>query len=963
MRRILDRPEEGYWDRGVWQEAGGVDNRADDEADNGARTGASGEGWSGKPGSSALLPLATPGRMHQPSGRPSSPVSPSSPPPLPQHTSSRPPRPSVRSSLSPQSLRVFAEVPALQFSPLHLASASTNSISNQGNVDDLPSQSAQAVTLIPSTPQPLTCLANIVDSDNNDQNSSTPKGHDHASLPSSGSVAPLSSLNCLPPPNHTYSTSGPDAAHVNSARTVLGELQALTSPASHNPASLATSRRRNQTYSTRVRHTYTKASPHEPRVSQTVYNSYFLLPPSVDQPQPRTRDRSMSRPALASLAAQEPAANDKHLAAAGKPTITPCDPNIKEPDDQDMSTAAGANPEQRPQHQTSQLQCPDATNLLQYQRALRSCTPVPPNIRHLQPLTVLPTKFTYALPNRTASDNVAGANIQPHRLNFTQTNQEIRFGVIIERTPVQNLPERYLLNAARPFPVSSQLVRAGHRAALFSRTFKKRRAPKGSRVCGIRDLPAHQPSGCSQEGIDTSTPVTMMIPAQVRRTPAERFRNSTPGRLALQSFRGRATGRGNPASRGVSYPPLPFASDAPPLSETYTSRASVEITANQHSSAVDDDVPCGQNSSFTQNSTGRCLFATTRSPVGCQDIQLVSQTQYDRPAFEFWSGDQEPIQDFEPEERSDTDTVEVIYAPNKDSMIINLDNGEKLRVSRDEIESFLVTEALHEMQQPMAPPTAVIDDIAQLSVDNQTPIRSTQRQPLREISISDRLSGLGMTAHLLQVADRRPSPSSKGSPDVELEEHQPVDTERCNNEPSRLNSATIFGLTQPHVSHGHPLNFFSKPPPSTPLETHQSRSTPSRTHDLPRPSTMAIRSELPRTDHPRGSQPGHDQSNNSPPLRLAKSVGANVAARKHLMSDDLTSPAFRPPTRIDVSPPQASLAERLQQSIAQAVPAYAAWCPRLQPTPPPQLGTRLRRAHSTPYPAAGGQARWTHTKG
>ncbi|BEJ15895.1 hypothetical protein CspHIS471_0505000 [Cutaneotrichosporon sp. HIS471] len=621
--------------------------------------------------------------------------------------------------------------------------------------------------------------------------------------------------------------------------------------------------------------------------------------------------------------------------------------------------------------------------------------------RPLHPLTSLRNECNYFLPPRTKSDRNLFAprdfrDILPvileederHRLKFTQTRREFMYGDAknhkkakrkepprrrrtphgrprhqvrdaprpIDRITVQELRERYQLNGAKPFPVDSQLIRAGHRAASDARKpAKHRRALAGGRVHGIR-LPGDprivQSSNEPDERIESNTQsISTQVPPL---TPAERFHHSTPGRLLLQPIRGRAAGRANPAPGGVSYPPLPFTTATPPTrSTTHASRASTGITATGRHAASSGNVSRVLDSVRTGEPTGRRRQPPTtvsqRSSQSSQLIKLAPPTQYGRPALGFWNGEQEAIHDFEPEERLQARTPEPEDVPEDDRIFITMDNGEEILVSKSEIEGFMLTEALHEMAQPMSHSSSPHDHIEQFGDQDSAPALPMQgtRHPLEEIDLpeGDQFSGLNMTAYLLRIAGRVPQAQpQKTSRELKLDERrQRLEAKRREGETSHAQSIALSsGSTQPRSSQRQPPNRFSQPQPGllSPEHYDQTRPTQSDMSMVPQPyENFADSRQLPEPVRAYRSVSEPTLENSRPPLRRTKTVNANVAA------------PFKRPTRLNATPPpEPTFAERIQLSIAQAVPAYAALRPRRLPSPPPLLGVRMTRTRSMPYP-------------
>lgn len=80
-------------------------------------------------------------------------------------------------------------------------------------------------------------------------------------------------------------------------RTILGELViASPQPLDTRSGGPAPARRRNQTYSSRVRHTYRHATHQEPRLSQEMYNSYLDQQANTTHPPTPTSQQGPSRP-------------------------------------------------------------------------------------------------------------------------------------------------------------------------------------------------------------------------------------------------------------------------------------------------------------------------------------------------------------------------------------------------------------------------------------------------------------------------------------------------------------------------------------------------------------------------------------------------------------------------------------------------------------------------------------------
>ncbi|BEI85123.1 hypothetical protein CcaverHIS002_0505240 [Cutaneotrichosporon cavernicola] len=600
--------------------------------------------------------------------------------------------------------------------------------------------------------------------------------------------------------------------------------------------------------------------------------------------------------------------------------------------------------------------------------------------RPLHPLTSLRNECNYFLPPRTKSDRHLFAprdfrDILPvileederHRLKFTQTRREFMYGDAknhkkgkrkesprrrrtrhgrsrhqvpdaprpIGRITVQELRERYQLNGAKPFPVDSQLIRAGHRASVDARKpAKQRHAPAGDRVPPL--------------------------------TPAERFHHSTPGRLLLRPIRGRAAGRANPAPGGVSYPPLPFTSATPPTRSTaHASCTSTGIIAPGRNAASSSNVSRVMDSVRTGEPTGRRRQPPTtlsqRSSQSSQLIKLSPPTQYGQPALGFWNGEQDAIHDFEPEERLQVHTPEPEDVPEDDRIFITMDNGEEILVSNSEIEEFMLTEALHEMAQPMSRSSSPHDHIEQFGDHGSAPSLQMQstRHPLEEIDLpeGDQFSGLNMTAYLLRIAGRGlQAQPQKTSRELKLDERrQRLEAKRREGETSPAQSIALSsGSTQPRASQRQPPNRFSQPQPNflSPEHYDPTRPTQSDLSMVPQPyQNLAKSRQLPEPVRAYRSVPEPTQENSCPPLRRTKTVNANAAA------------PFKRPTRLNATPPpEPTLAERIQQSIAKAVPAYAALRPQRLPSPPPLLGVRMTRTRSMPYPPQTSTASTSETR-
>lgn len=525
----------------------------------------------------------------------------------------------------------------------------------------------------------------------------------------------------------------------------------------------------------------------------------------------------------------------------------------------------------------------------------------------------------------------------------------------IDRITVQELRERYRFHAANPFPINSQLVQAGHRVQVETRRPPKRRALGNGGGRGVR-LPGdprivHR-SDVPDERIEPNSPSIVHLPA----TPAERFHYSTPGRLVLQSRRvqqrGQAVGRQNHG--GVSYPALQFTT-ADPLtrSTTHYTKSSQQVVTHErrisdsqavNSSRVLDSARLSPTTAggrrqqhLTQNSSQR--LSSTQS----HHSQLPQQTQYASPPLGFWDAEagQDAIEDFEPEDRmAEEYTPDPEDVPQSaDTIEVVMDNGEVVRISRQEVDSFALTEALIELAQPMSPGPEDIEQFMD-SVSASVPSQSARR-PLGKIEVAgpdDRFSGLNLTAHLLQLAERGPqAPQQQTSRERQMEERrQRLNAKRREGGSSSSHQqSTTSRPIQTRAPQRHPANHFSQPQPTQHDAPMNVPPYPTSTDAYQQPGPVRARRSQPATSRPKLS---------SGPMRRSKSIGAaTVSARKFGLGYNLTRPAFKRPTRINATPPpEPTLAERLQEVIAQAVPAYEVLrLRRPRSPPPPQLGARV----------------------
>lgn len=488
----------------------------------------------------------------------------------------------------------------------------------------------------------------------------------------------------------------------------------------------------------------------------------------------------------------------------------------------------------------------------------------------------------------------------------------------IERITIQQLRERYRFNSAKPFPVSTQLVKAGHKAAL-ERSRPSRRRPGVPGACGIR-LPGDprivHPSDVPDESIEFITESTPPAATQAPRNPAERFHHSTPGRLRLQPMRGRRQAVGRQI-QGVVYPQLQFTSADPPTRSTTHGSTPPSRVAAQHRtesstpSAAVSRVPNSVRSSetgigggnrhrATQNASQRLPSRRSSEPL---PSQVPPPTQYPNSPRNFWGADQDPPQDFEPEDRLEAHTPdpEDVPEPN-DVIVVVMDNGEEVMISRSEVDNFQLTEALADLVEPT--PTPPPEDIETFGDNEEPPSDPSQRthQPLGEIPVGDPeqgLSGLQLTANLLRLAERGPQgPPPKNPRELKLEERrQRIEARRRGSESASRRESTAPSSAQGSASHSpHQQPSATSRQPSAAPSSHQASQ--------PRSSQQRPSQRLPpnRFSQPQPTQQTPNRSQRQPtqhdgPMDLPPYPHWDDARRPGpIRNTHRSAPAESPPT-------------------------------------------------------------------
>lgn len=116
------------------------------------------------------------------------------------------------------------------------------------------------------------------------------RDHSQVQQGSSGRNSSTQQLRRSSTPQQSRQTSRSYSVRTSATRTVLSELALQPRPASTPPSARVPARRRNQTYSSRVRRTYNHATLQRPELSQDVYNSY-----AIQSPAPTQRGSPLSR--------------------------------------------------------------------------------------------------------------------------------------------------------------------------------------------------------------------------------------------------------------------------------------------------------------------------------------------------------------------------------------------------------------------------------------------------------------------------------------------------------------------------------------------------------------------------------------------------------------------------------------------------------------------------------------------